>query len=55
MAEKDFAAWHLHKVLLQDEPGRIFHFYEGEVWWCAMGLNLGFEEDGKGVQFARQY
>ena len=26
---------------------------EGEVWWCAIGKNLGVEIDGKSWQFSR--
>jgi mRNA-degrading endonuclease toxin of MazEF toxin-antitoxin module len=28
-------------------------FKEGEIWWCHLGLNIGEEEFGKGVYFAR--
>ena len=28
-------------------------FKEGEIWWCYIGLNIGEEEYGKGVDFAR--
>lgn len=24
-----------------------------EVWWCTLGVNIGSEEDGKGVDFLR--
>ncbi len=23
------------------------------MWWCNLGLNIGFEQDGKGEKFAR--
>jgi mRNA interferase MazF len=23
------------------------------VWWCALGVNVGFEQDGKGSEFRR--
>ncbi len=26
---------------------------EGEVYWCALGLNVGDEENGKGVDYRR--
>lgn len=26
---------------------------EGEVWWCALGVNIGDEEDGKNEAFER--
>jgi mRNA interferase MazF len=28
-------------------------FREREVWWCSMGINLGFEQDGKNIMFER--
>lgn len=37
----------LHKV------GRTPHIKEGEIWWCAVGENVGVEINGKGVNFAR--
>ena len=30
-----------------------FHFSEGEIWWCSIGLNIGEEEFGKGLTFRR--
>ena len=32
--------------LLLIESHRGFHFNEGEVWWCSVGLNIGEEEFG---------
>lgn len=33
----------------------IFHafIHAREVWWCSLGLNIGFEEDGKNELFER--
>lgn len=28
-------------------------FAEREVWWCSLGVNIGFEEDGKGGDYLR--
>ena len=28
-------------------------YHEREIWWCSIGLNVGFEADGKGNSFAR--
>lgn len=49
--EKDFDKWNKKKKLLNDGDGRFYH--EREVWWCALGLNVGFEQDGKGKDFSR--
>jgi mRNA-degrading endonuclease toxin of MazEF toxin-antitoxin module len=39
--------------ILLFERRRDFHFNEGEVWWCSVGLNIGEEEFGKGQAFER--
>ena len=28
-------------------------FKDGEIWWCAVGENMGVEVNGKGVMFSR--
>lgn len=28
-------------------------FHEREIWWCSLGENLGFEQDGKNEHFER--
>jgi len=50
--EKDFDQWNKHKKAHNDSELKIY-FYEREVWWCALGVNVGFEQDGKGEKFAR--
>ena len=50
--KKDFDSWNKEKKRLQKSNPKIF-FHEREVWWCELGLNIGFEEDGKNSQFAR--
>lgn len=50
--EKDFQKWHNKKGEInrnQDIP----YFYEREIWWCSLGLNIGFEQDGKNENFER--
>lgn len=32
---------------------RIPFFKEKEVWWTAIGINIGHEENGKGEQYVR--
>jgi mRNA interferase MazF len=29
------------------------YFHEREVWWCSIGKNIGFEQNGKGEEFTR--
>ncbi|HVQ44400.1 MAG TPA: type II toxin-antitoxin system PemK/MazF family toxin [Candidatus Saccharimonadia bacterium] len=52
MDVKDYIAWHDQKTLLQGRQSTQY-FYEQEVWWTALGLNIGFEENGKNVDFSR--
>lgn len=43
---KDFTKWHKLKIKLEEKK-RIYFFHEREIWWCSIGVNLGYEEDGK--------
>lgn len=49
---KDFDTWNTRKKLL-DSTEQDVYFYEREVWWCSVGVNVGFEEDGKNQNFTR--
>ena len=49
---KDFKKWHDKKRFLHNEKVRPF-FHEREVWFCTLGLNVGFEQDGSGEEFLR--
>jgi len=44
--------WHLIKNDLRKSAKEIY-FHEREVWWCSVGENIGFEENGKGEEFTR--
>lgn len=40
--EKDFQGWHQVKEkldLLKNPPT----FQEREIWWCSIGMNIGYE------------
>lgn len=50
--QKDFQKWHKKKEALDNISVRVF-FHEREVWWCSVGINVGFEQDGRGEDFAR--
>lgn len=50
--KKDFQKWHTKKEFLQDEKARPF-FHKREVWFCSLGENVGFEQDGRGEEFLR--
>jgi len=49
---KDFDNWNSLKKHLHDEGINCF-YHEREIWWCSLGVNIGFEEDGKGFQAER--
>ena len=49
---KDFIKWHKKKAWLHESKERPY-FHEGEVWFCAYGLNIGFEQDGSGDAYLR--
>lgn len=50
--KKDFKKWHSKKEILHKEKERPF-FHEGEVWFCSLGVNIGFEQDGTNDDFLR--
>lgn len=50
--QKDFEKWHNAKTEINGSLRRLF-FHEREVWWCSIGVNVGFEQDGKGKEFTR--
>lgn len=47
---KDFDRWNEVKkhVDLRRNTEQIY-FKERDVWWCSLGINIGDEENGKGV------
>lgn len=49
---KDFKKWHDKKSKIDAEQKRP-NFHEREIWWCAIGVNVGFEQDGGGIDFLR--
>lgn len=49
---KDFQKWHNLKKDLH-EKDRIVYFREKQIWWCILGLNIGYEQDGKNKYFLR--
>lgn len=54
MEEKNYQNWHQLKSRLHNEPSenRLF-FHEREIWYCHLGENIGYEQDGKGNDFLR--
>ena len=50
---KNFSAWHTHKSSIDVSPHALRGYKERDVWWVSIGHNVGFEENGKGLSFAR--
>ena len=52
MHQKDFSEWHKIKAIIHHDKERP-HFHEREIWFCSLGGNVGFEQDGRGETFLR--
>jgi mRNA interferase MazF len=51
--KKDYTQWHKKKTEIEQKNNERLFFHEREVWWCSVGSNVGFEQDGKGEDFSR--
>jgi mRNA interferase MazF len=49
---KDFDNWNNIKKTLEAGKNNAF-CKNAEIWWCSLGLNVGFEQDGKNQLFER--
>ena len=50
--QKDFDNWNERKKNIQ-ESSFAPYFHTREVWWCCLGINVGFEQDGSGKEYHR--
>jgi len=50
---KDFDNWNEKKKTLNDALSKAPYFKEREIWWLSIGVNVGYEEDGKSNAFSR--
>jgi len=50
--EKQFDQWNEIKKQINSK-GKTLYCHERQVWWCAIGVNVGFEQDGSGNEFRR--
>jgi mRNA interferase MazF len=49
---KNFNGWNEKKINIHNNnEHRLYH--EQDIWWCSLGVNVGFEEDGKGCDSER--
>jgi mRNA interferase MazF len=52
--EKDFDRWNkLKKAINASEESERVYFHEGDIWWARLGVNVGYEIDGKDRDFSR--
>ena len=49
---KDFDTWNVHKKRI-DSSNKLRYFHTREVWWTYLGINVGYEQDGKNGDFVR--
>jgi mRNA interferase MazF len=50
---KDFDEWNSKKKIINQKDTENIFFRVREVWWCHLGLNVGYEQDGKSKEFRR--
>mgnify|MGYP001614297405 CR=1 FL=1 len=50
--EKNFDAWNRNKKELENTPIKKY-VHPKEIWWYALGVNLGAEIDGKNENYER--
>lgn len=50
--QKDFEGWNKKKQEIDHKPEAPF-YHEREIWWCSLGVNVGFEQDGTGKNYDR--
>ncbi len=49
---KNFKEWGEQKELTENKEINRW-CQPRDIWWCKMGVNIGYEEDGKGEHFLR--
>ena|SRR3989344_2611177 len=51
--QKDFDGWNEQKKKTNASEEYLPLYYEREVRWCRLGVNIGFEQDGTGGGYSR--
>lgn len=49
---KNFDTWNTQKKHIEQHIKRK-HYHAGDIWWTKLGLNIGYEQDGKNENFER--
>lgn len=50
--QKDFNKWNEEKKRIHETEENRF-YKAREIWWCSIGVNIGFEQDGTSQEFQR--
>lgn len=50
--QKDFDDWNEQKKKAHERTDMPF-CHKRELWWCALGVNVGSEQDGSGNEYRR--
>lgn len=50
---KKFISWIINKIIIDKTHKAEFNIKEGQVFWCSLGENIGYEQDGKNENFRR--
>ena len=49
---KDFDGWNIQKKAIHNfNKNKLYH--ARDIWWCDLGINVGFEQDGTGEKNGR--
>ena len=51
--KKDYQKWHCQKTAIDHSSASRVFYHEREMWWCTLGVNIGFEQDGSGEEYRR--
>ena len=49
---KSFIEWTKLKIKIHFRKENVY-FKEREIWWASLGMNIGYEENGKNETFER--
>lgn len=51
--QKPFDSWNQTKKIVNEKNIQDVFYREREIWWCHLGVNVGYEQDGKHETFRR--
>ena len=51
--QKDFDGWNKLKKAIDASDDQRLYVHEGDIWWVRLGVNVGYEIDGKQREFSR--